>query len=229
MHTTAASPFCWLDVKTHAVADLSAVVAHTLGWHVAMVEESPRPVMSVDGYAVGGLSDLANPVYPSETPDHVAYYLAVDELDRRVDVALEHGARLVVPPFDVPGQGRMATLTDPLGAGFSLWQAEGFAGWTFPAGRNGAPCGMVLAHPDAARLRGFYDTVCDGGLTTTSFVEQWVDDVPAWEVVLGVDEPEDVVERARTHGSVRVGPGVPGVSALRLQLGEGFALHLTRS
>ncbi len=227
---SAASPFCWLDVKTRDVTGVSAFATAVLGWQVAVPPDSPRrsPVLSVAGHEIGGVSDLANPGYPEGLPAHVAYYLAVTDVDRRVDMALARGAELVVGPFDVPGQGRMATLTDPLGAAFSLWQAERFAGWDFPPGLPAAPYRMVLSHPDAARARDFYRTVLEVELASAAFVAEKVDGAPAWEVVLEVDDPETVAVRARSHGEGRVDTGIPGVSSVRLRTHEGIVLHLTR-
>lgn len=143
-------------------------------------------------------------------------------------MALARGAGLVIGPFDVPGQGRMATLTDPLGAAFSLWQAEGFSGWNFPPGLPAAPYRMVLSHPDATRARDFYRTVLEAELPSTAFVAGKVDGAPTWEVVLGVADPEAVAARARSHDGSRVGAGIPGVSSVRLRTREGIVLHLTR-
>ncbi len=219
-----------MDVKTRDVTGMSAFATAVLGWRVAVPPDSPRrsPMITVAKHGIGGVSDLANPVYPAGLPAHVAYYLAVTDVDRRVDVALARGAELVVGPFDVPGQGRMATLTDPLGAAFSLWQAAGFAGWDFPPGLTAAPYRMVLAHPDAARARDFYRTVLDAELPAAAFVAEKVDGAPAWEAVLGAGDPEAVAARVRAHGEGRVGAGIPGVSSVRLRTREGITLHLTR-
>ncbi|WP_308280461.1 hypothetical protein [Streptomyces lincolnensis] len=79
--------------------------------------------ITAGGCRIGGVSDLADPVYPPDIPAHIAYYLAVDDVERRTEAAVANGARLVVPPFDAGDQGRMVTLIDPVGAAFSLWGA----------------------------------------------------------------------------------------------------------
>ncbi|GAA2424599.1 VOC family protein [Streptomyces glaucus] len=99
---------------------------------------------TVDGYRIGSVSDLAHPVHPPDTPAHVAYCLAVDGVDRRTETATANGARLVVAPFDAGGQGRTATLIDPAGAAFSLWQPHEFTGWKFPPRLVGAPRHRVV-------------------------------------------------------------------------------------
>ena len=56
-------------------------------------------------------------------------FLAVDDVDKRVAKAVEAGAKLVMPIFDVPGVGRIAMLTEPGGAGI---------GWMTPVLRQSA-------------------------------------------------------------------------------------------
>jgi predicted enzyme related to lactoylglutathione lyase len=51
-------------------------------------------------------------------------YLAVDNVDARVNKATAAGATLMRPLFDVPGVGRIAILREPGGAGI---------GWMTPA------------------------------------------------------------------------------------------------
>jgi predicted enzyme related to lactoylglutathione lyase len=51
-------------------------------------------------------------------------YLAVDNVDARVNKATAAGAKLMRPLFDVPGVGRIAILREPGGAGI---------GWMTPA------------------------------------------------------------------------------------------------
>ncbi|WP_246096774.1 VOC family protein [Streptomyces botrytidirepellens] len=141
-----ANAFCWMDLKTRDLPGTAAFFSKTLGWHFAVDEEDWRQTtaIAVDGHRIGGVSDLAQPVYPPGTPAHIAYYLAVDDVDRRTEAATARGARLVVPPFDAGDQGRMATLIDPVGAAFSLWQPYRFSGWGFPPRTAGAPHRMVL-------------------------------------------------------------------------------------
>ncbi|WP_328349397.1 hypothetical protein OG800_01780 [Streptomyces sp. NBC_00445] len=50
----------------------------------------------------------------------------------------------------------MATLIDPVGAAFSLWQAHRFSGWEFPPQTAYAPHRMVLACDEPDQARHFY-------------------------------------------------------------------------
>ncbi|GHE68453.1 VOC family protein [Streptomyces capitiformicae] len=222
--------FCWMDLKTRDLPGTAAFFSAVLGWRFAVDEEDWRratKIATVDGHRIGGVSDLANSVYPPGTPPHLAHYLAVDDIDRRVETATAHGARLVVPPFDAGDQGRMATLTDPTGAAFSLWQPHRFTGWEFPPHAAGAPYRMLLAceQPDLARH--FYREVTGTDFVHADFIEARgpVETAPQWELAVGVDDLDAVAERARGHGRGRFAQsGEGGRSLLRLSSPEELTL-----
>ena len=49
-------------------------------------------------------------------------YFGVDDADAKTTQAQELGATVLVQPWDVPGEGRVAVLQDPQGAVFNLFQ-----------------------------------------------------------------------------------------------------------
>jgi predicted enzyme related to lactoylglutathione lyase len=62
-------------------------------------------------------------------------YFAVDSADATAAKITAAGGRLMMPPFDVMGQGRMTVALDPAGAAFGLWQSKahhGFARYNEP-------------------------------------------------------------------------------------------------
>jgi predicted enzyme related to lactoylglutathione lyase len=144
--------FCWFDVKTRDVLATSAFFSVALGWKIAVDPDDWRQAtkIAVDGRWIGGVSDLASPIYPPDAAPHIASYLAVPDVDAHTAAAQQAGARVVAPPSDVADQGRLATLVDPFGAGITLWQAGAFAGW--PDGSQ-APARMrhLGDRPDEAR------------------------------------------------------------------------------
>ncbi|MGH4035899.1 VOC family protein [Actinomycetota bacterium Odt1-20B] len=195
--------FCWLDLKTRDPSGAAAFLSQALGWTFAVDEEDWRRAtkISVDGHRIGGVSDLANPVYPPDTPAHIAFYLAVDDVDRRAETATAHGARLVVEPFDAGDQGRTATLIDPVGAAFSLWQPHTFSGWRLPPRLEGAPHHLVLSCDRPDRARDFYQEVTGAPLTSARFAAaRDTAAAPQWELAVAVADLEAVASRARDHG-----------------------------
>ncbi|QFQ96788.1 VOC family protein [Streptomyces phaeolivaceus] len=237
-----ASPtgFCWMDLKTRDLPGTAAFLTAALGRRFAVDEDDPRRATKIstgNGHRIGGVSDLAQPFYPPGTPAHIAYYLAVDDLDRRTDRALARGAGLVVPPFDAGDQGRMATLVDPEGAGVSLWQPYRFGGWRFPPGSPGTPHRMVLACERPDRARRFYRDVTGTDLPAADFTDNHADGTyaatgpaaPRWELAVGVDDLAAVAARVREYGrGLASWPYDPDRSVLRLTSPEGLPLRVVR-
>ena len=75
-----------------------------------------------------GLFPLDAPQFDG-VPESWMSYLAVDDVDKRVEMAVSAGARLMKPIFDVPCVGRIAILMQPGGAGI---------GWMTPAAPTAA-------------------------------------------------------------------------------------------
>lgn len=193
-----------MDLKTRDPAGAADFFSQTLGWRFAVDEEDWRKAIkiTVDGHLIGGVSDLANPIYPPGTPAHIAFYLAVDDVDRRAEAAVANGAHLVVPPFEAGDQGRMATLIDPVGAAFSLWQARQFTGWAFPPGLAGAPHRMVLACDQPDQARRFYRETTGAPLIHADFIAtpEPAAAAPQWELVVEAGAGPGVVRLSSPEG-----------------------------
>ena len=124
--TTAHGHFHWNELLTKDVELSKKFYGDTIGWTFA-----PMPM---DGGATYWLAIKDNiPVaglFPTNrtefegVPQAWMSYLAVDDVDARVEKALAAGAKLMRPIFDVPDVGRIAILTEPGGAGI---------GWITPA------------------------------------------------------------------------------------------------
>ena len=224
--------FCWMDLKVRDVATTAAFFSAVLGWRFAVDETDWRRAVKVTagGLQIGSVSDLAGPLYPPGIPAHVAYYLAVDDADRRAAAAEAGGAQLVLAPSDAGDQGRIATLIDPFGAAFSLWQPRGFRGWDLPAAPPvHGPHRMVLACADPRRAERFYREVLGAALARADFVPRHDTDplAPQWELALVSDDLAGLADRAREHGGgsfVRFEE--QGLPSLRLRGPEGTALRI---
>ncbi len=73
-----------------------------------------------EGDPLGGIGGLAN--QPPATPPHWMTYFMVADTDVAVAAATERGATVLAEPVDTP-YGRMASITDPQGATFSIMGA----------------------------------------------------------------------------------------------------------
>jgi hypothetical protein len=99
---------------------------NTIGWSfeaMPMADGGTYWVAKLHGNSVAGIFSLNAPGYDG-VPESWMSYLAVDDVDARVEKAMKAGAKLMKPIFDVPGVGRIAILQEPTGAG---------VGWMTPA------------------------------------------------------------------------------------------------
>jgi uncharacterized protein len=110
----------WNELLTPDVGRASRFYADVLGLTsqdspVAWVNAASYPTFSSGGRPIAG---LAAPL--EEAPPHWNVYFNVVDVDDAVAQADALGAKLIVPPYDLDGTGRMTTLTDPQGALFCL-------------------------------------------------------------------------------------------------------------
>ena len=92
-------------------ARMTAFYADAFGW-----ELSPGPhehVTDVDtGNDTLGGSIIGRGEY---IPDYVSLYIESDDLEATIAGAVQHGAQLVRPPFELPNGDRLAIIADPEG------------------------------------------------------------------------------------------------------------------
>jgi uncharacterized protein len=123
---TAHGHFHWNELMTRDVERAKKFYADTLGWtYEAMQTPDGRTywVANAEDQPVAGIFDLKSPEYEG-VPESRMAYIAVDDVDARLRKAARAGARVMKEPFDVPGVGRIAILSEPGGAGI---------GWMTPA------------------------------------------------------------------------------------------------
>jgi predicted enzyme related to lactoylglutathione lyase len=123
--------FHWNELRTRDAERAKRFYADTIGWTfeaMATPDGHTYWVAMQDGKPVAGLFPLTSPHF-DEVPESWMSFLAVDDVDSRVAKAVEAGAELVMPIFDVPGVGRIAMLREPGGAGI---------GWMTPVGGTAA-------------------------------------------------------------------------------------------
>jgi predicted enzyme related to lactoylglutathione lyase len=116
--------FVWHELMTTdpdaAVGFYSKVVGWKVRAHVGEQHPSYRLWMMGDA-AMGGLMRLPDDARRMGAPPHWMPYVAVPDVDAAVRQAQGTGARLYVPPKDIP-EGRFAVLADPQGATFSVYK-----------------------------------------------------------------------------------------------------------
>ena len=107
----------WIGHSGPDAAKAKAFYKDVLGWSIndmPMQDGSSYSAAVVGETAIGGFSPM-----PEESGSWTIYF-TVANVDDAVTKAQAKGANVVAPAMDVPGVGRMATLTDPQGARFAL-------------------------------------------------------------------------------------------------------------
>jgi predicted enzyme related to lactoylglutathione lyase len=114
---------CWVDTEQPDLGAAEEFYRGLFGWTLteAMPPGAPGSylIATVEGADVAAIG----PAPPGGTgPVEWQTYVAVQDADTTAQAVLEAGGRVVAAPADAGPGGRAATCTDPLGAGFRLWQ-----------------------------------------------------------------------------------------------------------
>ncbi len=110
----------WVELATRDLTAAAAFYSELLGWTTKPHAGSPGvyQIFSAGGKDWGGL--LAMDAEWGDLPPFWSFYIWTDDIDTHIEQAKELGSRIFVPPFDAPTVGRLAILSDPTGARFSM-------------------------------------------------------------------------------------------------------------
>ncbi len=115
------------ELMTHDADAAKAFYGDTIGWTfdgMNMAGDDNTYWVCMDGdKPCCGIFTMKGPQFEG-LPEQWVGYLAVDDIDARVEKAKAAGATILQPIMDMPGIGRFTTLKDPGGA---------VIGWITPA------------------------------------------------------------------------------------------------
>jgi predicted enzyme related to lactoylglutathione lyase len=141
--------FSWTDLTTPDAEGAKAFYGGLFGWEF---EDNPVPGDGV--YVMARLGGRAAAAMFETTERHPAWasYVTVDDADAITARARELGANVLAEPFDVMEVGRMATLQDPTGAVFCVWQPRTSIGAEVVNGPGALSLNQLnTTDPDAAQ------------------------------------------------------------------------------
>jgi predicted enzyme related to lactoylglutathione lyase len=112
--------FCWSELACRDTAAAGAFYGSVFGWAPDTSEMGPMTYTEwrLAGRTVGGMVHM-DEEWPADVPPRWVVYFAVTDCDEAAARATELGGRVTVPPADAP-PGRLAILTDPQGAAFTI-------------------------------------------------------------------------------------------------------------
>lgn len=116
--------FIWYELLADDVDAAQDFYARLLNWQVCdsgIPDRDYRILATGEGVAIGGLMQR-----PPGSPGGPVWlgYLPVVDVDESLGAIVEDGGRVLMPAWTMPGVGRMALVTDPLGAPFYIMASE---------------------------------------------------------------------------------------------------------
>src|SRR5215203_5615849 len=118
----------WVDLSSGDAAGSREFYGNLFGWDVQV---NPDPVYG--GYALARIAgkDAAGigPKMDPNAPTAWNLYIGTDDIDTLAQRVTNAGGTVVMAPFDVGDQGRMAVFQDPTGAFISSWQGTRMGGF----------------------------------------------------------------------------------------------------
>lgn len=108
--------FSWHELVTTDVEAAKNFYMKLFGWTTEEVAMGGMNyvVVKAGGEDAGGI--MAMPPQAKGAPPHWGIYVTVDDVDATAKLAEKMGARIIVPPKDIPDVGRFCLFQDPQGA-----------------------------------------------------------------------------------------------------------------
>ena len=114
--------FCWADLNTPDQARAKTFYEGLFGWKLKPgqgKESGYLHILNGENY-IGGVPPTRQGA--GDAPPHWLLYFAVADVDATFGKAKGMNARVLLPPMDFEGVGRVAMLADPQGAVFALYR-----------------------------------------------------------------------------------------------------------
>lgn len=111
----------WVELATRDVPAANSFYQTLFGWSISA---DGYPHLSLGDRQFGGVQDMDAGGVPQDVPAHWLVYFRTRDAASTAQQAVGLGARTLTGPMHLPGTGTFATLRDPQGAVFALYQPE---------------------------------------------------------------------------------------------------------
>ena len=191
--------FCWFECGTTDPAAAKKFYTELFDWNAVDVPmpggmEGHYTLLKIGDDDIAGLYPMSGPQFEG-VPPHWATYVTVEDVDRSADRAKSLGGRIVAPPMDIPGVGRMAFLEDPTGAKLGIFKLGEHKGMPQLGPTPGTFGWSELATRDTSSAKAFYTELFNWGTK--------VDDnspIPYTEFQVGGTSIAGMMEMTPQHG-----------------------------
>lgn len=191
---------CWFECGSTDAAASRGFYTSLFGWTAA---EHPMPGEDCEGTytifglgegEVAGLYQMSGPQFEG-VPSHWSTYVAVEDVDATAGKAEGLGGKIVAPPMDVPGVGRIAFIQDTTGARIALFKPGEHPGAAQAGMVPGTFCWSELATRDTKGAEAFYTSLF--GWTAKS---DQGEPLPYTEFQVGGQSIAGMMEMTPAHG-----------------------------
>ena len=166
--------FCWPELGSTDPSAAKMFYGGLFGW---TFNDSPLPPemggvytqFQNKGKVCAALFTLDPKMRERGVPAHWGTYISVSSADDVAKLATTLGGAVLMQPFDVMDLGRMAVITDPTGAKFSVWQAMKNIGVGI-LDEPGALCWTELLTTDTEKAGTFYKSLIGWGAKDMSMM-----------------------------------------------------------
>jgi len=137
--------FIWYELLTPDTTAAKTFYGGLLGWSFETHEASGTDyhVVKAAELGIGGMLQIAKEMADHGARPLWAGYIYTEEVDATAAAVEKHGGEIFMPPFDIPGVGRIAFVADPQGAPFYIMNP------TPPAGADPGPSQAFAAYQPA--------------------------------------------------------------------------------
>ncbi len=110
--------FFWNELVTLDQKINGDFYCNLLGWTRREVDSGPLGIYTIFQHNGKDIAGMMDPTidYTRSRPSSWYAYVAVNDVDACASRVMELGGKIVEPPGDVPGVGRVCMVADPTGA-----------------------------------------------------------------------------------------------------------------
>jgi hypothetical protein len=108
----------WVDITAKDAEASRTFYSQLFGWRIPVLEAIDYGVVeSGPDTLPGGIGQQDD-----QRPAGIVTYFSVDDVEASLARAEELGGKVAVPPWEIPGLGKMAIFLDPDGNRVGLWK-----------------------------------------------------------------------------------------------------------
>lgn len=215
--------FCWAELATTDTAVAGTFYCELFGWQMHALPtdgEMSYILFTKEETPVCAMYEI-DEESASETPPYWQSFIAVEEIDAVCARAVELGGDVVMEPFEIGEEGKMALVEDPEGAFLALWESlsprsvrmaeANTIGWNelyvFDT-QNASPFYEALfgweaqnglvSDEEFSYTQFRKEGVAIGGMLEIQ--DEWEGVLPHWAIYIQVDDLDEMIDRLEQLG-----------------------------